>query len=1831
MSFPNRIKQSLQARLNVFARSEGQQSPQQSKGPSEKKLFGRWGLLLLSGLVAILILAGGWAAQAAPATQVGSGTPASCTEAAFNTALNTLQVGGGGMLSFNCGGAATIQFTSQKTIYTSVVIDGEGFITLSGGNTTRHFLVSAAGGLTLRNILLVDGNSGSDYGGSIYNNGGTLTLQGSTIRSAGTAGWSGGAIIDFAGLVTLEDSLIELNESSYGAINSTGTLTLVRTVVRGNTASTGGGGLSVGGFVTIQDSVFEYNRAARGGAVYITQSAEVHISGSTFTGNQADAPVATESHGGAILNYGELYLERSIFQANQSLGFGGAILSGPASNDAFLTIKESTFTANQAFERGGAIDNRRGALTIVNSTISGNLAASGGGIVNFLGPANLYYTTIGYNAGGNLEQTALEGYVDNFRQRISISRSVLTGGANCAINGVPGPLPHFVSNQYNLSDDFTCDFFLTQTGDSNNTEPLLGPLADNGGLTYTHLPQEDSPLVDAAACSFDFLSDQRRIGRPQGGLCDIGAVELAPPGVQPTPLPSPTPRPSPTPAPTPTVPAPGAVFPAPALIRAGGLRPSIQLSTTHAYGGQPVTISGQGVPGYDQVRVFSMERGQTVGAATAQVNPQGNYQIVLNVPAAAALGPTQVCAMAAGLADAELECTPFTIDPMPAGSLSGQVQSPDVASWNAQLNLLDTRGRLAQVVPIDANGNFALDNLYPGKYKAAVTGQTSGNVDAFEVAIYPQENTVINPLQNVSPCLPGDGDGLVMLSRLFGAQPAAFDPYDNAVIAELHPLTIDTIKLQLNKTTFQREYFGYYVSGVFREETFKVFPQLFSEPDAVIFRLYNADDTLVEASQPDPTSPYEATFDVGKIKPSSISLGDPYLVAALIKDGKEEDCPTHVKIRVIADPMKDTRLRQNGSQTWWDQKANVYRFKGVIPNIPGLPFDFKIPPPPVPELPFFERFDNRLDAGIYFHGILTEDGLVQVHAMDARAEVKLLNAVIISPTQYKMLDLSAAEKSLLDWKNFRIQIPEFSLLPKSPIEVGVPFVASPALSLFGLIEITVGSSAKGAFDLTLQGSVAPFQPDATAILTPWGSAEAELTVGAGIGSGLVSTGAGPGFRLKVSTPLTAKLFPSPNLSVQVCPEITVFLHVYAQAAWGLASKHHYEDLASINDCFPLAPARAEELGAPSPGVFAAPAVASATDGRVLTAYVENTGSAESPQVQIIVNLLDSGGGLIQAAHAVSDPTHSATNPVVTFVGPGHLPLVAWVEKPYDAAMAAVLGSDLNAHITRQEIFYSLYQAGQWSVPQRLTNDLLADGMPSLAGDSTGAVLAWVRDLDGNFGTRSDQRIAASLFDLNTLSFGSFELLSPALSGLNGDVRAAYRLQTPYLAWIFDADASLPTADDRRLVFARRNTGSWLLDVPANLPSRVDSPAISVDNLGVSLAFLVREANPDGQVGLLGTNGILWTARQDQGAWNAAPLRGSEGEFVYGEQPSLASMFGETLLAFRRFGDSSTFAGLGQISLSQMQPDGQFSPPIYTTNEDNQNWQPALTINPLTMEAVVIKVSRAAWKPASSLALAPGGASARTPISSSQAELSAAALTGANTTLLSAAEDPVGLVSIVQTADPALDWMQPSVPSAPADTQIQVAVQLRNAGRDPISYLDVSLYAGIPGAGTLLDLKTVYDVLSFNQSLPVTFTITTTPGIQLLYAQVSTYGENLSPLNDIVTLTLGQLTPPVMEAVLPSSFTPNALEVTWYPVADESAASYRVLRASSPDGPFEVIGETRFARFTDTLVALGQSYCYSVQSYNGGGNISEISIPVCGSLASGWKVYLPAVMLQIPGQ
>ncbi len=264
-----------------------------------------------------------------------------------------------------------------------------------------------------------------------------------------------------------------------GGIDNGGTLTLTNSTVSGNTAG-GGGGIANGATATLTNSIVSGNTAA-GDYGGISNFGTMTIIDSTISGNNGDDSV------GGIYNSGT----GTLTLTNSTVSGNTAAVDGGIRNDfgGTLTLNSSTVSGNTAAGDYGGISNF-GTLTLTNSTVSGNTASSVGGIFNDFGGTLTLKNTIVANS---------------------------PSGGDC--------FGTITSAGYNLDSDGTCG--LAAAGDISNTDPLLGPLADNGGPTLTHALLAGSPAIDAGSpdCPPP-ATDQRGVVRPQGAACDIGAYEF---------------------------------------------------------------------------------------------------------------------------------------------------------------------------------------------------------------------------------------------------------------------------------------------------------------------------------------------------------------------------------------------------------------------------------------------------------------------------------------------------------------------------------------------------------------------------------------------------------------------------------------------------------------------------------------------------------------------------------------------------------------------------------------------------------------------------------------------------------------------------------------------------------------------------------------------------------------------------------------------------------------------------------------------------------------------------------------------------------------------------------------------------------------------------------------------------------------------------------------------------------------------------------------------------------------------------------------------------------
>jgi hypothetical protein len=427
--------------------------------------------------------------------------------------------------------------TAELVIDKSITINGPGtnLLGVYRSSQTSFRILHAMPGVTatIAGLTVSSGEGGEQGGGGILNDHAVLTMDRCVVQNSFVVDYSSGGGV--------------YNDGSGGSA----TLTILNSTVSGNHAYYAGGGIFNDAYndgsatLTIMNSSVSNNSAGyveflnaggEGGGIY-NGNGELTITDSTVSNNYTVESNPPVGFGGGISNYGTLTITNSTINSN-----GCGLAGGGISNDRTLTITGSTVTGNgatgehdgQPFGHGGGIV---GEVTFNNSTLSGNYAnLSTGGIE---GNGTITNSTISGNNGGGISVTGT----------LEIGNTILNAGApgpNISNNG--GTV---TSHGYNVSSD-DGGGYLTGPGDQINTDPMLGPLQDNGGPTLTHALLPGSPAIDTGDPNFTPppFYDQRgpRFRRVFNGGIDIGSFEAQP---QPPPFPTPRPRPTPPPRPTP--------------------------------------------------------------------------------------------------------------------------------------------------------------------------------------------------------------------------------------------------------------------------------------------------------------------------------------------------------------------------------------------------------------------------------------------------------------------------------------------------------------------------------------------------------------------------------------------------------------------------------------------------------------------------------------------------------------------------------------------------------------------------------------------------------------------------------------------------------------------------------------------------------------------------------------------------------------------------------------------------------------------------------------------------------------------------------------------------------------------------------------------------------------------------------------------------------------------------------------------------------------------------------------------------------------------------------
>jgi Ca2+-binding RTX toxin-like protein len=320
--------------------------------------------------------------------------------------------------------------------------------------------------------------------------GATLNVEGVTITGGLVTGSEdGGGVRNDGGTVTITDSVItgNVSQDDAGGINNTGNLTLTRVTVSDNSAARTGGGVRNSGQLTIIESTIggEHDPAdptapdlrntsvLGGGGIINLTGGTLTASNSTISGN-----VSTTSQGAGLFTIGRGTLTNVTISNNEAAAEGGGIavsgglielrntlVAGNVSTTAIVDINDTTGGASLGSTGNNLIGDNTGAtvefpfvVPAVNGDLVGTAAA----------PIDPLLSPLFDNGGPTLTHNPLFG-----------SAAIDAGGLTSSVRDQRG-----IARDLNGVDIGAVEFggfFVNSTADSIDIAPGDGIAADSFG------------------------------------------------------------------------------------------------------------------------------------------------------------------------------------------------------------------------------------------------------------------------------------------------------------------------------------------------------------------------------------------------------------------------------------------------------------------------------------------------------------------------------------------------------------------------------------------------------------------------------------------------------------------------------------------------------------------------------------------------------------------------------------------------------------------------------------------------------------------------------------------------------------------------------------------------------------------------------------------------------------------------------------------------------------------------------------------------------------------------------------------------------------------------------------------------------------------------------------------------------------------------------------------------------------------------------------------------------------------------------------------------------
>ena len=218
-------------------------------------------------------------------------------------AITLANVLGGGTVTFDSSlsdDTITLSGSELPEINAGVQVTitglGANQLAVSGNGMSRVFDIASGATVSISGLTIENGYVAHLYGhdgGAIYN-AGTLTMTDSTVT--GSTAYSGGGIYNsFFGTLTIYGSTISNNVDHQlghgGGISNAGVLSVTDSTVAGNSSSFYGGGIFNSNTLTVVDSTVSGNSAPTGGGIFNNGTFSLDnsiVAGNTATNSNPD-------------------------------------------------------------------------------------------------------------------------------------------------------------------------------------------------------------------------------------------------------------------------------------------------------------------------------------------------------------------------------------------------------------------------------------------------------------------------------------------------------------------------------------------------------------------------------------------------------------------------------------------------------------------------------------------------------------------------------------------------------------------------------------------------------------------------------------------------------------------------------------------------------------------------------------------------------------------------------------------------------------------------------------------------------------------------------------------------------------------------------------------------------------------------------------------------------------------------------------------------------------------------------------------------------------------------------------------------------------------------------------------------------------------------------------------------------------------------------------------------------------------------------------------------------------------------------------------------------